>query len=603
MTILRRSLAALAWAVVLLGLVLPVGAMFVRSFQAQRVTLTNGDVVYAVGDVKTTTRGYDFSIQSAPGEERIPVRLTRAQVTSVDTVWSVRHYDFVFSDARTIGLLANSLWIAIGGATLALLLGLPLAWLFARTRLRGRALLSWIAFVPALLPPFFVALGGARRLQAFLIDGFGLSGGDLQRWNSILVFGLVLYPLALLLVAPALRAVPAGPWEAARLQGGARQAFRLVTRPAVLPAVVAAWLLAFVLALADFAVPDLLGFMLPSGVPSHVFSTEVLLQWKQQGNFGRAVATGAPLVLATLLGVLIALALLRRSPVFSAARGHRTRAPVALRARGTVLAYFFVALLLVLAVGMPLFGIASWAGEGGESSATGTAGSSVATPQAGRRLFAFGDALDRTHGSRGERDRWIKTALTAALVSMLVSVLLVRLALRGARFWRGLVLAVGALALAVPGLVLSVGTKVLWTHLPAPWPDGSIAPSVLVLMGRFLPFALAGSWLALRGIPRAQEDAAALSGADAWVRARTIWGPRAWPGVVAGGFLVLILALREIEAVMLIDARILPLRLYDKIHFSRLADEANLLFLCIGILLVPALLLALLTVFRRPESP
>ena len=34
------------------------------------------------------------------------------------------------------------------------------------------------------------------------------------------------------------------------------------------------------------------------------------------------------------------------------------------------------------------------------------------------------------------------------------------------------------------------------------------------------------------------------------------------------------------------------MRLYDKIHFYRLADEANLAFLYVGILLVPALLAA-----------
>ena len=54
---------------------------------------------------------------------------------------------------------------------------------------------------------------------------------------------------------------------------------------------------------------------------------------------------------------------------------------------------------------------------------------------------------------------------------------------------------------------------------------------------------------------------------------------------------------------MLIDPRILPVRLYDKIHFSRLADEANLLFLCVGILLLPALLLAVLAVRARGPDP
>ena len=62
------------------------------------------------------------------------------------------------------------------------------------------------------------------------------------------------------------------------------------------------------------------------------------------------------------------------------------------------------------------------------------------------------------------------------------------------------------------------------------------------------------------------------------------------------------LALRELDAVILVDARILPMRLYDKIHFNRMADEANLLFLCLTYLLVPALLYAVVLMLRRRRS-
>ena len=545
MTWIRRGVRTGAWAVVLLALVLPVAAMVVRSFHAQRVTLANGDVVWAVGEITRTNQQVTFDVQQGPGKERLPVRLAASDVQAIDTVATTRHYDAVFADLRTRALLGNSLWIAIGAATLALLLGLPLAWVLARTDLAGRTILGWIALVPALLPPFFMALGGARTMQSLLVWAFGLTGASLQRWNSVLVLGLVCTPLALLLIAPALREVPAGLWEAARLQGGPRGAFRTVTRPAVLPAIVATWLLAFVLSLADFAVPDLLGFMLPAGgAPAHVFATEVLLQWKQHDNAGRAVATAAPLVAVTFTAVLVALWLLRRSPVFADARGQRRRALRRLSPRGRVAAYMLLAALLVVSVGVPFAGIVSWAGTGGESAAAGAAGTPAAGAQPGA-LFDLSGALDRTAGSRPERDRWIKAAAGAALLSMLVSVVLVRQALRGPPVARWAVVAVGALALAVPGLVLSVGSMVLQRHGPNLWPDGSLAPSILVLTARFFAVALMAAWLALRALPRSQEDVAALCGADAWVQTTRIWGPRAAGGILAGGLLVGILALRR----------------------------------------------------------
>ena len=69
-----------------------------------------------------------------------------------------------------------------------------------------------------------------------------------------------------------------------------------------------------------------------------------------------------------------------------------------------------------------------------------------------------------------------------------------------------------------------------------------------------------------------------------------------------GGLVVLVLSLRELDAIMLIDGRVLPMRLYDKIHFNRMGDEANLLFLCLGYLLVPALLCAALVAFRNRRA-
>ena len=91
-------------------------------------------------------------------------------------------------------------------------------------------------------------------------------------------------------------------------------------------------------------------------------------------------------------------------------------------------------------------------------------------------------------------------------------------------------------------------------------------------------------------------------GAGAGTRAWRILLPMTWVGVLSGGLVVFVLALRELDAVMLVDARVLPMRLYDKIHFNRMADEANLLFLCLGYLLVPALVCALLVGLRSRRS-
>ena len=229
----RRNLwAGLAWSVVLVALLLPLGAMLLRSVSFQEVELVNGRVDRAVGEVIVTDEEHRYELQAAGEIEKRAWSELNEDVAAVRTVYSLDHYRRVFTDDRTLGLVRNSALIGFFGALLALLLGVPVAWILARAAgprlpfswpagLRawlpsGRTVLFLLCLAPAILPPFFIALGGARTMQGWLIAAFGVQGGTLQILNSIAVFGCTLFPLYVLLVAPALAAVPAGPWEAAR---------------------------------------------------------------------------------------------------------------------------------------------------------------------------------------------------------------------------------------------------------------------------------------------------------------------------------------------------------------------------------------------------
>lgn len=586
---------AVAWALFALGFLLPVGLVAIESLQVQEVVRADGSALRAAGDVKETRGRVLFATQSGPGAPKEQQNLRRApaegaadpgDVVEVRTVFSLAHHAHVLGDERTVGLLRNSLYIAGGGALLAVLLGAGLA--FVLTRLRwGRGLLAVLLSMPMVLPPFFVALGGARTWQGWIGTATGAEGAALQMLNSVAVFGLTLYPVAMLLLWPMLMRLPAGPYDAAWLLRGTRGALRTVVLPAVLPPLAAAFLLVFVLALTDFAVPDVTGFMLPlGGAPGHVYATEVFFQVQQEGSRGRAVATALPLLLATSLLLVVAWGCLRRTPLLEHAS--RRREPRALSVPRRLLAWGAVVAVLWIALLQPLQGIAGWASDAGESQSAGSAaGARPAGPQA-RALFDFEATLDATPDSRELRDRWLKTGAAAALLTLLIAVPILRAAHRGGRVARGAAVLAALLPMAVPGVVLSVGTLLLWRRVPASWVDESILRSVLALATRFLPLLLVAGWLALRRVGQGQEQAAALLGAGPARRALTIWGPLSAPGWLAGALFVLVFALRELDTVVLIDNRILPMTLYSKIHFNRMADEANLLFLCLAYLFIPA---------------
>ena len=149
-------------------------------------------------------------------------------------------------------------------------------------------------------------------------------------------------------------------------------------------------------------------------------------------------------------------------------------------------------------------------------------------------------------------------------------------------------------------MVLMVGTLLLWVPVPAS--PNALWKGILVLTGRTLPWAVLAATLALREADPGLEEAARLSGASRWTLSRRVWGPLAARGIVLSGLLVLVLALRELDAVQLIVPGLLPVRIYDKVHFGRTADVADLSMAYLAILLVPALL-AILVRPRRGEEP
>lgn len=571
---------ALALAVAVVAVLLPVGRLLVASFRVHEVTLRGAEPHRVAGPV--LREGGRVILKLAPEDdpdgELVAVNVAAADVLDEGDRWSLAAYRDLLRSARTPGLLRNSVVLAGGTALLALLLGLPVAGVLARADFRGRRLLVPLLAAPLLLPPFFAAMGVSTSVGAALA-GLGLTGGTLQLASGIVCLGGLLAPIPALLVARALAAVPAGLVDAALVAGGPRAARAAVVAPAVRPAVAGAALLVFVIALTDFTVPDLLGVFLPDrAVAVHVFATEIFLQWNRYGNVGRAVATGAPFVLLVLALVLVAAATLRRAPAGVLGGATRARPRRRLRGVGALGAWAVAAPVLGLGLVLPVGSVIAWGFRPADVAATFRA----------------------TAGLAEDTERWLRLGVLAAAVSTAVAVALARAAARGGAAWRGVAGATFTLPLVVPGLVLMVATLLLW--LPARLPPNSLALGTSVLVGRFLPFALAAVTLALRDVGPGLEEAARLAGASPATTAVRVWGPLAGRGIAASCCLVLVLALRELDAIQLIAPGVVPVRIYDKVHWGRTADVANLAMGYLGILLVPACLAAALA-RRRPAAP
>nr|WP_307071876.1 molybdate ABC transporter permease subunit [Streptomyces sp. B3I8] len=162
------------------------------------------------------------------------------------------------TSAQVWQALRLSLLSATAATAVSLVLGVPLAWLLARTEFPGRGLLRALVTLPLVLPP---VVGGVALLLA--LGRNGVAGRWLDEWFGItlpftttgvvLAEAFVAMPFLVISVEGTLRAADPRYEEAAATLGASRfTAFRRVTLPLIAPGVLAGAVLAWARALGEF---------------------------------------------------------------------------------------------------------------------------------------------------------------------------------------------------------------------------------------------------------------------------------------------------------------------------------------------------------------
>ncbi len=157
-----------------------------------------------------------------------------------------------------LGALRLSLVCALLATALSVVLGLPLAWLLARTEFRGKSVVRAVTVLPLVLPP---VVGGVALLLAFGRDG--LLGRPLFDWLGIqftfstagvvLAETFVAMPFLIVTVEAALQMTDIRFDEVAASLGAGRWAtFRLVTAPMIRSSLIAGAALTWARALGEF---------------------------------------------------------------------------------------------------------------------------------------------------------------------------------------------------------------------------------------------------------------------------------------------------------------------------------------------------------------
>ncbi|MBM3217439.1 MAG: iron ABC transporter permease [Candidatus Rokubacteria bacterium] len=173
------------------------------------------------------------------------------------TFWqnlTLQHYRFVLLEYDvTRRAIVNSLMLAAGAATLAVVLGSLVGWVDLRTTAPGRKLLDYVSLIPLGLPGIVVAVALIQFWLALPIPIYGTLLIILLAYTARYV------PLGVRSANAAFRQIDPSLEETARVTGaGWLRTFRSVTLPLARPGLFAGWLLVFVPALQELSASILL---------------------------------------------------------------------------------------------------------------------------------------------------------------------------------------------------------------------------------------------------------------------------------------------------------------------------------------------------------
>jgi molybdate transport system permease protein len=189
---------------------------------------------------------------------------------------------------------------SFGALALAVVTGVPLAWLLARRDFPGRSFVRALVTVPLVLPP---VVGGVALLLAFGRHGIVPLHLAFTTWGAVAAEAFVAMPFLVLSVEGVIASLDSRYEEVAGTLGaGPVTTFRRVTLPLVAPGLAAGAALAWARALGEFGAT----ITFAGNLPGHTQTLPIDIYVALQSDPDAAIALSLVLLLVSV-AVLVAL--------------------------------------------------------------------------------------------------------------------------------------------------------------------------------------------------------------------------------------------------------------------------------------------------------
>lgn len=452
------------------------------------------------------------------------------------------------AESENAQMIFNSLLLGVLVVIGSTVIAAPLAYLFSRTRFAKYRFFDIIFMIPFMTPPYIASMGWILFMQKRgLLQQLIPAAAGSENWfftlgGLVLVMSLHVFPFMLTILKNAMLNIPSSLEEAGAVFGasfGSR--LRKIFMPLISGNYAIGALLVFVKTIAEYGTPATLG----KRIGYYVFTTEI-----------HRYATVAPIdfgksaVLASVLvGVCLVMWFLqnyvtsRRSYNLVSGKGSRFT-EIKLRTPARILGWVYIAVVLLLSVGVPYFSVIS-------TSLINLRGYGFRPGN-----FTFQHYIDLfTENEKGIRalGNSLILAVSAATICAVLGTLIV-IAVRKSRSKFGKVVEVmGLLPEMLPGIVLVIGIMLFWNQIYNVIPlYNTLGIMILAYVVLFLPYTIQYVTSSFTQISGSLEAAARVFGGSPFYIFRRVTLPLIMKGVFAGWTMTFIIAFRELVTASLI---------------------------------------------------
>jgi iron(III) transport system permease protein len=464
--------------------------------------------------------------------------------------FTFQNYVRAYTDPEAYPLLLNSFIFGIGASGLSIIFALTLAWITIRTNAPYRRLFELTAIVPNILPPILVSISWVMLLNpsnglinAGLVQVLGIEKGPFNIYSMaglIFVEGLILTPLAFLIIAAAMKSMDPSLEESAKTLGSNEFGImRRITLPLLRPAILAAATLNFVRAIESFDTPAIIA--LPARI--EVFTTKI---WREAlgsfpTNHNLAAAYGVGILGIALVFVYLYRRFTSQVESFSTVTGKGFRPHQIDLGRWRYAASGVALLLLVLLVVLPIlvlilvailpyYHVPTW-----DTWKNLTLDNFRYVWETARVHKAFLNSLF--------------LALVGATACMILASLASYITVRSKIAGRGIIEGLVFIPWAFPGTAMALG--LLWAYVDFPIPVYATIWIILIAyVTRFLPYGLRAVTSTIIQIHKELEEASIVCGAGFLATFRRVLMPMMRPGIMAGWIILVTIFMREFSATL-----------------------------------------------------